>query len=120
MKNDTLSLLDHTRIGQKLEELLRQAPFVDLEERPLLKNIPGIGYVPDDFPFSSEADMKADYFWTQFSLQGSTAYTRFLVLLRHFSYVALPAKGKAELRKLCEAIDAWKQDWLTGPLPDVR
>ena len=119
MKDDNLSLLDHTRIGQKLEELLRQTPFVDLEERPLLKNIPGIGYVPDDFPFSSEADMKADLFWTRFSLQGLTAYIRSLVLLRHFSYIALPAKGKAEVRKLRQAIDAWRQDWLIGPLPPV-
>ena len=119
MKNDNLSLLEHTRIGQELESLLRQAPFVDLEERPMLKNIQGIGYVPDDFPFSSEADMKADYFWTQFGLQGSTAYTRFLVLLRHFSYVALPVKGKTEVRKLRQAIDAWRQDWLTGPLPPI-
>jgi tetratricopeptide (TPR) repeat protein len=120
MKHDTFSLLEHTRIGQKLEELLRQTPFVDLEERPLLKNIPGIGYVPDDFPFSSEADMKADLFWTRFSLQGLTAYIRSLVLLRHFSYIALPAKGKAEVRKLRQAIDAWRQDWLTGPLPPVH
>jgi tetratricopeptide (TPR) repeat protein len=119
MKNDNLSLLEHTRIGQEIEELLRQAPFVDLEERPFLKNIPGIGCVPDDFPFSSEADMKADYFWTQFSLQGSTSYTRFLVLLRHFSYVALREKGKTEVRKLRQAIDAWRQDWLTGPLPPI-
>ena len=119
MKNNNLSLLGHTRIGQEIEELLQQAPFVDLEERPFLKNIPGIGYVPDDFPFSSEADMKADYFWTQFSLQGSTSYTRFLVLLRHFSYIALPAKGKAEVHKLRQAIEAWREDWLTGPLPPV-
>ena len=119
MKNGNLSLLEHTRIGQELESLLRQAPFVDLEERPMLKNIQGIGYVPDDFPFSSEADMKDDYFWTQFGLQGSTAYTRFLVLLRHFSYVALPVKGKTEVRKLRQAIDAWRQDWLTGPLPPI-
>lgn len=69
--------------------------------------------------FSCVADMKADYFWTQFSLQGSTSYARFLVLLRHFSYIALPAKGKAEVRKLRQAIDAWLEDWLTGPLPPV-
>jgi tetratricopeptide (TPR) repeat protein len=119
MKNNNLPILEHAHVGQELEELLRQAPFVDLEERPFLKIIPGIGYVPNDFPFSSEADMKADYFWTQFSLQGLTAYTRFLLLLRHFSYVALPTKGKAEVRRLRQAIDAWRQDWLTGPLPPV-
>lgn len=119
MKNDTLSLLDHTRIGQKLEELLQQTPFVDLEERPLLKHIPGIGYVSDDFPFSNEADMKAHLFWSQFSHQGSTSYICFLVLLRHFSYVILPAKGKVELRKLRQAVEAWRQDWLTGPLPSI-
>ncbi len=119
MKNDSLSLLGHSHIGRELEELLQQTPFVDLEERSFLKNIPGIGYVPDDFPFSSEADMKADYVWTQLSLQASTSYTRFLVLLRHFRYIALPTKGKADVRKLRQAIDAWREDWLTGPLPPV-
>lgn len=119
MANDTLPLLEHARIAQELEELLQQAPFVDLEERPFLKNIPGIGYVPDDFPFSSEAEMKANYFWDRFSLDGSTAYTRLLVFLRHFSYIALPTTEKASLRKLRKAVDAWKQDWLTGPLPPV-
>jgi tetratricopeptide (TPR) repeat protein len=119
MANDNLSLLEHARVGQELEGLLRQTPLIDLEERPFLNHIPGIGYVPDDFPFSSKAEMEADYFRAQFSLQGSTAYTRFLVLLRHFSYTALPAKGKAEVRKLRQAIDAWRQDWLTGPLPPV-
>lgn len=120
MANDNLSIPEHARVGRGIEELLQQAPFVDLEERPFLNNIPGIGYVPDDFPFSSEAEMKADYVWTQFSLQGSKAYTRLLVLLRHFSYIALPAKGKADVRELRKAIDAWRQDWLTGPLPDMQ
>jgi tetratricopeptide (TPR) repeat protein len=119
MGDNKLSLLENARVGQELEALLRQTPFVDLEEKPFLKHIPGIGYVPDDFPFSSEAEMKADYFWTQFSLDGSTAYTRLLVFLRHFSYIALPTKEKASLRKLRKAVDAWKQDWLTGPLPPV-
>ncbi len=118
--NDNLPILEHARVGREIEELLQQAPLVDLEERPFLNNIPGIGYVPDDFPFSSEAEMKANYIWTKFSLQGSTAYIRLLVLLRHFSYIALPAKRKADVRVLRKAIDAWRQDWLTGPLPDVQ
>jgi tetratricopeptide (TPR) repeat protein len=120
MADDKLSLLENVHVGQEIEELLRQTPFVDLEEKPFLKHVPGIGYVPDDFPFSSEAEMKADYFWTRFSLDGSTSYTRFLVLLRHFSYISLSAKGKASLRKLRKAIDAWRQDWLAGPLPSIH
>lgn len=91
-----------------------------LEERPFLNNNPELGDVPDDFPFGSYAEMQANYVWTQLSHHALTAYTRLLVLLRHFSYIALPAKGRADVRKLREAIDTWRQDWLTGPLPDVH
>ena len=68
-----------------------------LEERPFLNNNPELGDVPDDFPFGSYAGMQANYVWTQLSHHASTAYTRLLVLLRHFSYIALPAKRLARL-----------------------
>ena len=39
MANDNLPLLEHARVGQELEGLLRQTPLIDLEERPFLNNI---------------------------------------------------------------------------------
>ncbi|BCL79673.1 tetratricopeptide repeat protein [Ktedonobacteria bacterium brp13] len=115
-----LSLAENIRVGWEIEELLQQSPFIDLDERSDLRHIPGIGYVSDDFPFESAEDMAANAWWTNYSLHGFIAYTRFLVLLRHFTYLPLSTKDQASLRKLRKVIAAWKQDWLEGPLPDIH
>jgi tetratricopeptide (TPR) repeat protein/transcriptional regulator with XRE-family HTH domain len=115
-QHTSLSLAENIRIGQEIEGLLTLPPFVDLEERPPLKHIPGIGYVPDDFPFESAEEMRANLWWSQFSFQGFTAYVRLLVILRHFTSLSLSAKETVSVRNLREAIDEWRQDWLTGSL----
>ncbi len=76
--------------------------------------------VPDDFPFRSVEEMKANYLWTNLRLGASQAFARDLVLLRHFDYIKLSAREKRQLRQLREAVDELMQAWLTGPLPNVH
>src|SRR5258708_5403457 len=76
--------------------------------------------IPDDFPFSSVEEMKANYLWTNLRLGASQAFARHLVLLRHFDYINLSTREKRYLRRLREAVDELMQAWLTGPLPDVH
>jgi tetratricopeptide (TPR) repeat protein len=76
--------------------------------------------MPDDFPFSSVEEMKANYLWTNLRLGASQAFARHLVLLRHFDYINLSTREKRYLRQLREAVDELMQAWLTGPLPDVH
>jgi tetratricopeptide (TPR) repeat protein len=104
-KQDQSAPVEPIGDGKELMELLEQPPFLDLDERPDLRHIPGIGYVPDDFPFDSYEEMQAS--------------ARLLILLRHFRYLPLSAKDQVALRKLQEAIIAWRQDWLEGPLPEI-
>lgn len=115
----SLSLAENIRIGQEIDELLRHPPFLDLEERPDLRHIPGIGYVPDDFPFESYEEMAANSFWSEYSLRGFLAYARFLVLLRSYTDLPLCTDDQTAVHTLQEAITAWKHDWLEGPLPEV-
>lgn len=115
----SLSLAENIRIGQKIDELLRHPPFLDLEERPDLRHVPGIGYVPDDFPFESYEEAVADSFWSDYSLRGFLAYARFLVLLRYYMDLPLSADDQTIIDTLQETITAWKQDWLEGPLPEI-
>lgn len=105
--------------GRELIALLSQPPFLDLEERPDLRHVPGLGYVPDDFPFESYEEMVASSFWSEYTFHGFLAYARFLVLLRYYTNRPLSADDQMALSMLQEAITAWKRHELEGPLPEV-
>lgn len=103
-----------------LAQFLSQPPFLDLDNRPDLRHIPGIGYVPDDFPFTSQEEMVANYFWSQYTVQGLQAYAPLLALLQHFSELSLSEKDQGTFQELRAVITAWQMDWLEGPLPPIH
>src|SRR5260370_27892544 len=65
--------------------------------------------VPDDFPFRSVEEMKANYLWTNLRLGASQAFSRDLLLLSHFDYIRLSAREKRLLRQVLPAADTLRQ-----------